>query len=417
MTVSRHGPRIAMVDLLFCWPPKGGADADLYHVVSGLAARGYRTQLFLVHPEGSAARGFLNTESLPFPVEVIEIPRNHFGATAIQAALRHALRTWHPDVVFLMHGYALKPGVALALKEYPLVGRFYAHELLCARDALRFRDGAPCSYDQLRHPETCRRCALRHLAPEIRLARPDAWTMDYLAARAYSPRHHRCMMEALAAYRAIVVSNEGLKRELGRFSEKTVVIPGGITPALLQQRAADTPETARPLRIYMSGRVEDPVKGLSVLLDACERLRRTRRDFEVVITHFDPRQSNEYVKATGWLPYPEAVAWYLRSDICVASSLWREPFGLVAVEAMAAGLPVCASQVGGLQDIVVHGETGLLFPPGDSGALARHLESLLNSPDLRKRMGAAGRERVRTRYTWDHILDTHYLPLIERVIS
>ena len=69
-----------------------------------------------------------------------------------------------------------------------------------------------------------------------------------------------------------------------------------------------------------------------------------------------------------------------------------EAFGIAAVEAMAAGVPVVASEVGGLPEIVTPGVTGELFPPGDHEALASHLIRLLRSPDLRERMGAAGRE-------------------------
>jgi glycosyltransferase involved in cell wall biosynthesis len=75
-------------------------------------------------------------------------------------------------------------------------------------------------------------------------------------------------------------------------------------------------------------------------------------------------------------------------------SVWPEPFGQVAIEAMACGKPVVASAVGGLADVVVHEETGLLVPPGDVAALRAALGRLIADPALRERMGAAGRERV-----------------------
>ena len=70
--------------------------------------------------------------------------------------------------------------------------------------------------------------------------------------------------------------------------------------------------------------------------------------------------------------------WYQRSSICVVPSLWEEPFGLVAVEAMASGRPVCVSRVGGLQYIPVHGESGYVYDRLDGEALARHLNNLLD---------------------------------------
>lgn len=69
--------------------------------------------------------------------------------------------------------------------------------------------------------------------------------------------------------------------------------------------------------------------------------------------------------------------------------------GQVAVEAMLAGRPVVASEVGGLRDVVRHEYTGLLVPPGDPGALAAALDRLLDDPELRERMGKVGRERAR----------------------
>ena len=64
------------------------------------------------------------------------------------------------------------------------------------------------------------------------------------------------------------------------------------------------------------------------------------------------------------------------------------------LEAMAAGLPVVASAVGGIPELVVDGETGLLVPPGDPDALADALGKLITDPELRQRLGAAGRARA-----------------------
>jgi D-inositol-3-phosphate glycosyltransferase len=83
----------------------------------------------------------------------------------------------------------------------------------------------------------------------------------------------------------------------------------------------------------------------------------------------------------------------------------REGFGLVAAEAMAHGKPVVASAVGGLLDLVVDGETGLLVPPGDVPALRAALDRLLSDPTLRRGLGSAGRERAVRLLAWETVLD------------
>lgn len=84
-----------------------------------------------------------------------------------------------------------------------------------------------------------------------------------------------------------------------------------------------------------------------------------------------------------------------------------EGFGLVLVEAMAAGVPVVASRAPGIVDVVEHGKTGLLFPVGDSAALARCVLRLADDRGLRRALVAAGRETVRRRYAWPAVLDQY----------
>src|ERR1700730_7354848 len=85
-------------------------------------------------------------------------------------------------------------------------------------------------------------------------------------------------------------------------------------------------------------------------------------------------------------------------DVAVVPSVQPEPFGCVVIEAMAAGIPVVGSHCGGIAEQIVDGASGLLFPPGDSAALANALERLLNDSILRKQMAEEGFNRVRTAF-------------------
>jgi glycosyltransferase involved in cell wall biosynthesis len=95
--------------------------------------------------------------------------------------------------------------------------------------------------------------------------------------------------------------------------------------------------------------------------------------------------------------YPELITILHASDLLVSPSL-REGMQVSLIEAMAAGLPIVATAVGGTPDAVVDGETGLLVPPADSQALARQVLRMLGDREQMRRMGAAGRWRAEERY-------------------
>lgn len=105
----------------------------------------------------------------------------------------------------------------------------------------------------------------------------------------------------------------------------------------------------------------------------------------------------------------------LRSADVVVCTPWYEPFGIVPLEAMACGVPVVASAVGGLTDTVVDGVTGLHVPPKRPEALASAVRGLLSDAALRDAYGIAGADRARCRYSWDRIA-TDTMRVYERVV-
>jgi glycosyltransferase involved in cell wall biosynthesis len=111
---------------------------------------------------------------------------------------------------------------------------------------------------------------------------------------------------------------------------------------------------------------------------------------------------SERVRFLGAVPRAE-VPPLLRSADAVVCAPWYEPFGIVALEAMACERAVVATAVGGMQDTVVHGVTGLHVPPRRPDALAAALRDLLAGPTLPAAFGAAGRDRVLARYTWTRV--------------
>jgi len=105
-----------------------------------------------------------------------------------------------------------------------------------------------------------------------------------------------------------------------------------------------------------------------------------------------------------WTEPDETQQLICESDIMVMPSR-RESFGVAALEASAAGVPVIAADVGGVPEIVHHEQNGLLVPVDDADALAEAIVRLAGDPGLRKRMGDAGRTIVRNEFPFDHCLD------------
>jgi glycosyltransferase involved in cell wall biosynthesis len=111
----------------------------------------------------------------------------------------------------------------------------------------------------------------------------------------------------------------------------------------------------------------------------------------------------------------DILPWLAALDVFVLSSDW-EGMSNALLEAMAAGLPVVATAVGGTPEVVVDGVTGLLVPPHDPISLAEAIVRLLDAPDLRRQMGQAGRERVKKRFTVERMVEQTQT-LYEHILS
>jgi glycosyltransferase involved in cell wall biosynthesis len=118
----------------------------------------------------------------------------------------------------------------------------------------------------------------------------------------------------------------------------------------------------------------------------------------------------------GLLDHPDLMDLVQACDLFALASV-REGFGLAPAEAMLLERPVLATTAGGLVEVIEHGESGLLVPPGDVPALARGLETLMRDADLRARLGKAGRLRVRANFGADSVArrwEDHYRGLLRR---
>jgi glycosyltransferase involved in cell wall biosynthesis len=180
--------------------------------------------------------------------------------------------------------------------------------------------------------------------------------------------------------------------------ERTVCVGAGSNaqvPPRTAERAADGQD------ILFVG-VDWERKGGPELAAAFAKVRARHPRATLTIVGCQPALSGPGVRVLGRRPVEEIHLDYQRADLfCLPTR--REPFGVAFVEALHHGLPIVATRIGAVPDLVEHGVNGLLVEPGDVDALASALDLLLGDPALRRTMGDAGERRARDRYTWSAV--------------
>jgi len=220
------------------------------------------------------------------------------------------------------------------------------------------------------------------------------------------------MLQRVALRRACVLVSPSrahareIARELQRDERSIRIIPN--TTNLIEGETSVEPRGSHT--VLFVGRLE-PVKGIAVLLKAAalvvKQLPAARFVFagsghpalpqEKLNALIREHGLEKHVAQVGGLKKSELDHWYARAGLCVVPSHY-ESFGLVALEAMAAGLPVVATRVGGLPELIEDGRTGLLVAAGDANAMAAAVTRLLTDPAEAAAMGTAARERVRENF-------------------
>ncbi|MBT0769632.1 glycosyltransferase [Kineosporia sp. J2-2] len=199
------------------------------------------------------------------------------------------------------------------------------------------------------------------------------------------------------------------------------VVPCGVdVERFAPEGSTHTPVPSSPgvLNLVCVGRLV-PRKGIDTVVDALPRVPGARLVVvggpEASGLHHDPEARRlldrarrhgvaDRVELTGAVGQDRLPGLLRRADVVVATP-WYEPFGIVPLEAMAVGRPLVGSAVGGLLDTVKDGETGILVPPRDPGALAAALRRLAGDEELRARMGRAARRRAERHYGWSRVAE------------
>ncbi len=226
--------------------------------------------------------------------------------------------------------------------------------------------------------------------------------------------------------RRVITCSDYMRQQVGDIfqlpQDKVDVVPNAVATRdfaippdeVAEFRAQVTP--AGEKMVLFAGRLEYE-KGVQTVLHALEHVRDVVGDVVFYVagvgTYSDELKRlveeldlGDHVRFTGFLEDHDLRLHYAAADVAVAPSIY-EPFGLVAVEAMACGTPVVVGDTGGLREIVEDGH-GLRFEPQDVGALAEQLIAVLTDTDLAAQLVAKGRERIRTHYDWSTVAErTH----------
>jgi glycosyltransferase involved in cell wall biosynthesis len=305
-------------------------------------------------------------------------------------ALAEVVDDVRPDVAHVHHVFErLTTAVLDALRRrgVPTVMTLHDYKPVCPNYRL-FTDGAPCT-----------RCLSGRYLEVVRhrCLEGSRWRSVAAAADAYVARARRLYgrvdrFVAPSAFLRDRVVEGGLP------ADRVQVLPNPVRAAAAPRRARQDP----PYVLYAGRLVAE--KGVGTLLDAAGRLPADVR-VRLAGSGRIEREVRARVAAEqlpvdqlGPLAPAEVAAQLRRAAVAVLPALWWENCPMAVLEAGAQGVPVVATSVGGIPELVDDGATGLLVPPGDPAALAGALTSLVEDPATGARMGAAGWARVRARH-------------------
>jgi glycogen synthase len=377
------------------YPPVvvGGLGRHVHALATELAAAGHDVVVLSRRPAGSDATTHPSTDEVLDGVRVLRVAEDPLhldfdrdlvawtlamGHALLRAALTRLVPFWRPDVVHAHDWLVAHPAIALAdVLEVPLVATIHATEA----------------------------------------GRYAGWLSSPLSRQVHSA-------EWWLAHRAdtLITCSAAMRAEVAELFEvdpgPIVVLHNGIAPRRWRANAARVRAVREryapgkaPVLLYF-GRLEYE-KGVHDLIAALPRIRRshpgtrlvvagTGTAHDQIVAAVENHRVRRSVTFTGHLPDADLAALLRAVDAVVLPSRY-EPFGIVALEAAAAGAPLVASTAGGLGEVVVDGETGVSFEPGDVAALATAVGAVLADPAAAARRARAARKRLGSAFEWSRI--------------
>ena len=387
------------------WGLIGGSERYAGDVVVALAARGHDLALLC---------GARRTPALVLPrgADLI-VDANYSDADASPRelhALAQSVRTARPDVIFVLSCFQARTFRALEGLA-PIVRFVQDHTLFCPSLNKILADGSNCDRP------LGSVCLERYFTRDgCSCFRQSGRVKPWIEGVGEFKKKFFEFQAGLGTRRTLVAS-QYMKSELvaaGDADSHVAVIPyfthsnsAAVPPAKLSKETERFLAASSAPLILTPARLALPDKGLDLLLAA---LARVAEPLRAVIAGDGPARAWLEAKAsaegqgtrvhfTGWQSAGQIETLYARSRAVVFPSTWKEPFGLVGIEAMAHAKPVVAFDVGGVSEWLEHERTGFMLARGDVSAMSSAIEALCRDPSLAARLGGAGRERAQRDFT------------------
>jgi glycogen(starch) synthase len=380
--------------LMVSWeyPPVvvGGLGRHVYNLATALAAAGHEVVVLSRRPTGTDPSTHPSTDETAEGVRVVAAAQDphefDFGRDmmAWTMAMGHSMvreglaikgrrnRPWRPDVVHAHDWLVAHPAIALAeFFDVPLVSTIHATE------------------------------AGRH----------SGWVSGAISRQVHAVESW-LVHESDSLITCSASMGDEITELFGPALADSRVIRNGIDAALWPF-ARRRPRQG-PAHLMYLGRLEYE-KGVHDLIAALPRIRRTHPGTTLSIAGTGTQQKwlaeearkHKVLKATtfvGHLDHDELVQMLHTADAAVLPSHY-EPFGIVALEAAATGVPLVTSNVGGLGEAVINGKTGMSFAPRDIAGIATAVRTVLDDPDAAQRMAVAARDRLTSDFDWHTVAD------------